>query len=697
MLVALLAAAAAVGLHTRGTDAQHIPRGAAHPGRDRADAGAAVDGAAGVTATDPLVLDGAERARAEALYERLCAGCHGVAGEGNGPLAGFLVVPPRDFAHQPFKWRSTATGTRPTVADVAQTIGRGVPGAMMPSFGIALSTNDRVLLARFVMSFRQGAPGVPIAAVAVPSDDAATIARGRAVYEQLQCATCHGPELHGDGPSAATLHPPAYDLTRQPPRGGSDAASILRSLRTGLDGSPMPAFDGVVPNDDLAALAVWIASRIPREVASARAPNDPGESHWLDETAPNLTTPVASHLTDTEHAAREAALWTFPLAPQGEGPPQLTPAERSLAPDRCARCHAQQFAQFRTTIHARAMGPGVMGQLVDMPARDAVACQTCHGPLAEQSPALLRSDAARTPSTAGTMMMNPAPPTVANANASGATTIANPDYDAALRPQGIVCAACHLRGRERFGPPSRLASGRLAAMNYPLTTLARYERGDFCAPCHQHTPADSVAGHPILDTVGEWIRSPYFARGIQCQHCHMPDRDHTWRGAHDPDTVRQAVHIYGRAYREGEIAVATVSIENVGAGHAFPGTATPAAVMLFEWLDADGRIVGEPQRDVIQRHLTWTGTTFRQDFDTRILPGAARTSTIRSREANAVSLRVTLSFRPDDFYEGFYRAVVGDTHRSEAGRRLLQQAYAHAQSSEYVVERVVLPVERSSR
>jgi hypothetical protein len=406
-----------------------------------------------------------------------------------------------------------------------------------------------------------------------------------------------------------------------------------------------------------------------------------------------VTTPLGSHLLDTEHAAREASLWTFPLAPQGAGPPQLTPAERSLAPDRCARCHAQQFAQFRNTVHAAAMGPGVLGQLVDMPARDAIACQTCHGPLAEQSPALLRAERDRTATTAGTMVVNPAPATVANAAAGDSATIANPDYDASLRSQGIVCAACHLRGRERFGPPERPSSGRLAAVNYPLTTLSRYERGDFCAPCHQHTPADSVAGHPILDTVGEWIRSPYFARGVQCQHCHMPDRDHTWRGAHDPDTVRQAVHIYGRAHRDGGDAIASVSIENVGAGHAFPGTATPAAVVSMEWLDANGRVVGEPQRDVIQRHLHWNGNAFTQDYDTRILPGAARTLSARSHEASAVALRVTLTFRPDDFYEGFYRSVIDDTRRSAEGRRLLQQAYAHAQSSEYVVHRVLLPIE----
>jgi len=37
----------------------------------------------------------------------------------------------------------------------------------------------------------------------------------------------------------------------------------------------------------------------------------------------------------------------------------------------------------------------------------------------------------------------------------------NPVYDADLRPHGVVCAACHVRGYRRFGPPRR--DGSLAS------------------------------------------------------------------------------------------------------------------------------------------------------------------------------------------------------------------------------------------
>src|SRR6266702_1632734 len=44
----------------------------------------------------------------------------------------------------------------------------------------------------------------------------------------------------------------------------------------------------------------------------------------------------------------------------------------------------------------------------------------------------------------------------------------NPAFDPALRARGIPCAACHVRGHERFGPPRRDGSLASAA---PRETL----------------------------------------------------------------------------------------------------------------------------------------------------------------------------------------------------------------------------------
>src|SRR5437868_4839067 len=58
--------------------------------------------------------------------------------------------------------------------------------------------------------------------------------------------------------------------------------------------------------------------------------------------------------------------WRAPLAPQGPAPARFSPIEASLAPEACGTCHPAQLADWRTSVHARAMGPGVAGQLVEM-------------------------------------------------------------------------------------------------------------------------------------------------------------------------------------------------------------------------------------------------------------------------------------------------------------------------------------------
>ncbi len=129
---------------------------------------------------------------------------------------------------------------------------------------------------------------------------------------------------------------------------------------------------------------------------------------------------------DREFLARH---WRRPIPPQGPAPDGFTPLERSLSPENCGACHPAQLADWSTSLHAKSMGAGVMGQLAEMKRTDpddARSCLTCHAPLAEQSEQI---EGPRGPA-------------------------ANPDFDAGLQRQGLVCAACHVRRHERFGPPA---------------------------------------------------------------------------------------------------------------------------------------------------------------------------------------------------------------------------------------------------
>src|SRR5213594_4383003 len=104
--------------------------------------------------------------------------------------------------------------------------------------------------------------------------------------------------------------------------------------------------------------------------------------------------------------------WRQPLVPQGPPPARFSPLEASLRPEACGSCHPAQLADWTTSLHARSMGPGLVGQLVEMLESDpgsALGCLTCHAPLAEQAPRV----------------------------ADGARARANPVYDGTLGPRGL--------------------------------------------------------------------------------------------------------------------------------------------------------------------------------------------------------------------------------------------------------------------
>ncbi|RMF88511.1 MAG: cytochrome c, partial [Nitrospinota bacterium] len=52
-------------------------------------------------------------ARGEEIYQRRCWFCHGLEGDGNGPVADYLDPRPRDFTLGSYKLRTTESGEPP--------------------------------------------------------------------------------------------------------------------------------------------------------------------------------------------------------------------------------------------------------------------------------------------------------------------------------------------------------------------------------------------------------------------------------------------------------------------------------------------------------------------------------------------------------------------------------------------------------
>ncbi|HEV7554147.1 MAG TPA: c-type cytochrome, partial [Kofleriaceae bacterium] len=477
-----------------------------------------------------------------AIYDRYCLACHGSAGDGHGPAAPYTWGQPRSFASGEYEWRSTPVGQPPSDDDLRAAIRFGAPGTSMPAFDGVLSPGDIDAAVAVVKAFAPASFVKSGSPVALPARPPGVATRGDELWTRLGCASCHGAGGRGDGPAAAKLAERPYDFTTDPlrrPREADDLDARRRaaamSIATGMTGTAMPGYAGAMSDADLWTLADRVvtlgltAKRVDRSSLDA------------DEIAADTKLHIVAGTWPSR--GDDAVVFGSAIAPQGPPPPSLAPAQASLEAARCARCHAKQYREWQGSIHARAGSPGLVAQLDHgMPPSEATSCRRCHAPLAEQA------------------------------------------TDPVLRADGVSCAGCHVRNWVRHGPP-RIAATLLQVPSYPLVTLAIYERADMCMACHQLPPRLAVAGRPLLNTYKEWLEGPYMRRGVECQHCHMPDREHAFKGIHDRDTFRQGIRLVTTAHRTTDAVTVDAELTNAGAGHYLPTTPTPAAWLTVELLD----------------------------------------------------------------------------------------------------------------
>ncbi len=622
----------------------------------------------------------------DVLYDRFCLACHGILGDGKGPALPLLWPQPRDFRSGDYKWRTTSSGKPPADEDLRRAIVYGVPGTSMHAFATLEAAQVDALIVKLKSfaprKFRRDATPLPS-----PTQRVANPARGKVLFAELGCEKCHGKDARGHGLSASELKDdhgramPPYDLTTVPLRrphakGDDPTEQIYWSLVTGLSGTPMPSFEGAVPEADLWAVASYvqsIAAPQGRETLNNSMAIPPRAQAYDRETRLMRAGYYPGHGSDAE-----SAIFGGAIEPQGTPPPGLTPAQASLDTKRCSRCHNQQVREWSTSLHASAGSPGLIAQLVDMERKgrwsSLQSCQRCHNPLAEQSPILSAEQR--------------------GATASGYAK--NPNYSESLRNQGLTCATCHVRKWQRYGPPAVAARKRLALPGYPVTELPLYERSDFCMPCHQLPSRNTLAGSPLLNTYKEWLEGPYMRRGVQCQHCHMPDREHTWKGVHDANTFREGITvstITGRA-QSGTVSV-RVKMKNSGAGHYLPTTPTPAAWLSIELLDKDHEAIdGAYAEQRVGRHLVYD-KGWKEIEDTRIPPGESLELARAWKEGRvdkAAWARIRVRVEPDEYYERFYVRRLRNKKLPAAERAMFEEALRGTRDSHYVAIDRLVPI-----
>lgn len=261
----------------------------------------------------PTLRDSAE------LYRQQCLHCHGPEGGGDGPTADFLDPRPRDYRKGVFKFTPLRNKAVPRRQDLYRILDEGVTGTAMPSFrrfsraeleGLvdyvrllsmrgmvenslvtayeldgflgaeAVTENYRDVFEKWTRSEEQQDDLVVAWDGAVPAPTPESIARGRELFMDAtkgNCMSCHGEAGRGDGLSAFTVDPEtgekmlAYqddwgrpiqprNLTQGVLRGGRRPIDIYRRVKAGINGTPMPALEGVVPDEDIWSIVHFVGT-----------------------------------------------------------------------------------------------------------------------------------------------------------------------------------------------------------------------------------------------------------------------------------------------------------------------------------------------------------------------------------------------------------------------------------------------------
>lgn len=377
--------------------------------------------------------------------------------------------------------------------------------------------------------------------------------------------------------------------------------------------------------------------------------------------------------------------WRTPIALQGLPPAHYTEKEASLRPEACGSCHPRQYADWKESLHSKAMGPGPWGQLLQMDQNspdEAALCRSCHAPLSEQSPILTKAK-----------------------DQSQTIHEKNPHFDSHLQLQGITCAACHVRRHQRFGPPK----DESLASHYPPGTpnhggverTSHFERAAFCKGCHQLDPENSLLlnGKPLMDTYREWKNSLWGKGEASCQECHMPRRRHLWKGIHDREWVREGVRFDSRltkpARRTADSLELAVELVNAAVGHKFPTYPTPKVFIRAALLDRSAKpIPGTTQERVIGWDARFENGQWKEYFDSRISPGDSYRETFRwSRPEAARAARAWVEVHPDHFYHvHFYPVFLKSEELSVQARALIEKALQESGRSAYTLFDQTLPL-----
>jgi high-affinity iron transporter len=173
-------------------------------------------------------------ARGRVLFAENCVACHGEHADGRGTEAARFNPPPANFHDPEFMRRET-----PFSFFNILTAGKGT--SAMPAWGDVFSLQDRWDLVSYLYTI----------------EPAQRLAEGQGVYV-ANCAGCHGATGDGHGQYRATLLKPAPALDAPAVLARKTDDELVDAIAHGVPGSPMPAYDGRLSQQELWAAASYL-------------------------------------------------------------------------------------------------------------------------------------------------------------------------------------------------------------------------------------------------------------------------------------------------------------------------------------------------------------------------------------------------------------------------------------------------------
>jgi mono/diheme cytochrome c family protein len=261
--------------------------------------------AGGVYATAKQLNDG------KSVYTEYCMPCHGIKGDGAGTSAKGLAVPPRNFKLGQFKFGKVVSGELPHDEHFFDTLKRGLNGTAMLPWD--LSPVQMFNVVQYIKTFApekwEGVDkklGDVIIAGKDPYGDAhkdSAIQRGKEVFHVVaQCWTCHrayvshaelsqisqkinGTPMTEFDPDMyhVKLQPSDYGFSTQPPeftydqvRSATTVEELYVRLNSGVGGTAMASWKGVLQDDEIWAVAHYVKSLMDMK-------RTPGRTKFLED------------------------------------------------------------------------------------------------------------------------------------------------------------------------------------------------------------------------------------------------------------------------------------------------------------------------------------------------------------------------------------------------------------------------------